>query len=196
MIHQRGVLTTLLLSSLLLTACGSEKSADTAADPAELASRASALGIAPEHVYVTEAPGFTLAQQSVGVIGADGFGAVYVSQENGAQLQLSVDRGTMTAAICAEETSTTCERDGDAWHGGQEYAIPKKGHVVRVKGDGIPEDVLREAAQAVHRPSEAELDDLLPAAAAEGGASGGGVERGDLPPAGDGAPDNEQNATG
>ncbi|WP_328874574.1 hypothetical protein OHT76_33445 [Streptomyces sp. NBC_00287] len=189
MIKQRGVLSALFLMSVLLTACGSEKSA---ADPAELASRAEALGIAPEHVYVTEAPGFTLAQQSVGVIGGDGFSAVYVAKEGGAQLQLSVDRGTMTADTCAQGATAPCEREGDAWYRGQEYAIPKKGHVVRVSGEGVPRDVLKEAALAVHRPSDAELDALLPAAPA----GGGSVERGDLPPEGDGAPNNEANTTG
>ncbi len=200
MIRQRGVLSVLLLSALLLTGCGSEKAtdpaADRAADQSELAARASALGIAPEHVYVTEAPGFTLAQQSVGVLGDDGFSAVYVSQETGAQLQLSVDRGTMTAETCAEGASAPCEKDGDAWYRGQEYAVPKKGHVVRVSGEGISRDVLREAAAAVHRPSDAELDALLPPAGEREGDGSGPVERGDLPTTGDGAPLNDQNATG
>ncbi|MBC2906488.1 hypothetical protein [Streptomyces cupreus] len=192
MIRQRGVLPALLLSCALLTACGSDKSGDAAADPAELASRAEALGIAPEHVYAIEAPGFTLAQQSVGVIGDDGFSAVYVSKEGGVQLQLSVDRGTMTADTCAQGTTAPCEREGEAWYRGQEYAVPKKGHVVRVRGEGVKRDVLREAALAVHRPSEDELDALLPQAPA----GGGSVERGDLPPEGDGAPNNEANTTG
>ncbi|MDL2080310.1 hypothetical protein QNN03_28085 [Streptomyces sp. GXMU-J15] len=204
MINQRGVLSVLLLSSLLLTGCGSEKATDPAADPAaeqaadqaELAARASALGIAPEHVYVTEAPGFTLAQQSVGVLGDDGFSAVYVSRKTGAQLHLSVDRGTMTAETCAEGASAPCEKEGDAWYRGQEYAVPKKGHVVRVSGEGISRDVLREAAEAVHRPSDAELDTLLPPAGERGGGGSEPVERGDLPATGDGAPLNDQNATG
>ncbi|MEU9734396.1 hypothetical protein [Streptomyces sp. NPDC048002] len=192
MMRQRGVLFMLLLVSALLTACGSEKSGGAAADPAEIGARASALGIAPEHVYVTEVPGFTLARQSVGVLGDDGFSAVYVAEDGGAQLQLSVDRGTLTAANCAEGATAPCERDGEVWYRGQEYAVPQKGHVVRVGGAGIARDVLREAALAVHRPSEAELEALLPPAA-EGEAP---VERGDLPPVGDGAPDNEENATG
>ncbi|MGW0911528.1 hypothetical protein ACWD1Z_07225 [Streptomyces sp. NPDC002784] len=192
MVQQRGFRPALFLSAVLLAGCGSDGSGDAAADPAELASRARASGIAPEHVYVTEAPGFTLAPQSVGVLGADGFSAVYVSAAGGGQLRLSVDRGTMTADTCAQEASAPCGREGDAWYRGQEYAVPKQGHVVRVRGDGVPREVLRDAALAVRRPTDAELDTLLPQAPA----GGGPVERGDLPPEGDGAPGNQENTTG
>ncbi|MBG0851643.1 hypothetical protein I2W78_07255 [Streptomyces spinoverrucosus] len=176
---------TALLIPVLLTGCGTETEP---ADAAELASRARTLGIAPEHVYATEADGFTLAQQSVGVYGGDGFHAVYVAPEGGAQIQLTVDRGTVTAADCPD-----CVRDGDAWYRGigeqREYAVPKDGHVVRVTGTmGVSRDVLREAALTAHRPSADELDTLLPSAAPGPTAP---VERGDLPPEGDGAPNNE-----
>ncbi|MBV7695851.1 hypothetical protein [Streptomyces sp. TRM70350] len=178
-----------LLMPVLLTGCGTEQA--DAADPAELGSRAQALGIAPEHVYVTEADGFTLAQQSVGVYGGDGFSAVYVSQQTGAQIQLTVDRGTVNSANCSE-----CVRDGDAWFRGtgeqREYAVPKDGHVLRVSGAAVSRDVLREAALAAHTPSADELDTLLPPA--QDAATP--VERGDLPPAGDGAPNNEVGASG
>ncbi|CAM5683688.1 hypothetical protein SVIOM342S_06938 [Streptomyces violaceorubidus] len=80
----------LLLAPLLLTAYGSEKAggpgpSGPASAPAadagtgELASRAQAMGAAPELVYVTEAAGSTLAQQSVGVLGDEGFSATWVS---------------------------------------------------------------------------------------------------------------------
>ncbi|MEU0116486.1 hypothetical protein ABZ137_23025 [Streptomyces bobili] len=81
-----------LLGTVLLTGCGSERADE--ADPAELALRARASGIAPELVYTTDAPGHTLAQQSVGVYGDDGFSATYVSRQKGTQVQLTVDRGT------------------------------------------------------------------------------------------------------
>ncbi|MER6349417.1 hypothetical protein ACWC10_31560 [Streptomyces sp. NPDC001595] len=187
----------LLLPAVLLTGCGEE---GKAADPAEIASRAQALGIAPEHVYTIAADGFTVAQQSVGVHGGDGFSAVYVSQSAGAQIQLRVDRTEMTASTCPEQPvgdtsggTTECERDGDAWYrssGDQrEYAVPKDGHVVRVSGGpGVGRDVLREAALDAHQPTTEELDTLLPEAGGDGSEP---VERGDLPPEGDGAPDNE-----
>ena len=144
----------LLFLSLLLVSCGTEETgggADTGtgstADPAELDARARALGIAPELVYVTEAPGFAVAQQSVGVYGGDGFSAVYVSQESRAQLELFVDRGTLTAENCARTQvgqgsgkAVTCERDGDAWYredgGRHEYAVPRDGHVATADCSG------------------------------------------------------------
>lgn len=201
MIRTVRALPALLLGPVLLTACGTEDAG--AADPAELKSRAQALGIAPDAVYATEAPGYTLAQQSVGVYGGDGFSATYVSQKNGTQLQLTVDRGTMTAGTCPTQppadssgTRTHCTRDGDAWYrgGGEgaEYVVPKKGFLVRIRGEGVPRDVLREAADNLHRPSTDELDTLLPSAPA----GGEPVERGDLPPVGDGAPDNNVDAGG
>ncbi|GAB2716702.1 hypothetical protein [Streptomyces bullii] len=204
MVRRLRTLPALCVLPVLLTACGTEKAGTgSPADPAELASRARASGIAPEHVYVTEVSGFTLAQQSVGVYGGDGFSATYVSAQGGGQLHLRVDRGTMTAESCprrpvgtASGARTTCERDGEAWYrsgGGQrEYAVPKKGHVVRITGEGVERDVLRQAARSVHRPSDAELDTLLPPASGPTEP----VERGDLPPVGDGAPDNNVGTSG
>lgn len=221
----------LLLLPLLLVSCGTEEAgagADTGtgtgtgtegadkgtggsadpADPAELAARAQALGIAPELVYVTEAPGFAVAQQSVGVFGGDGFHTAYFSQKTHAQFELFVDRGTLTAENCPKTQvgqgsgeSVACERDGDAWYrkaGGQhEYAVPRDGHVIRLVGDAnrLDRAVLRKAAEATHHPDAAELTDLLPPAP-DGAAATEPVERGDLPPVGDGAPNNEVGASG
>ncbi|MFE1076719.1 hypothetical protein ACFW5W_36730 [Streptomyces sp. NPDC058783] len=223
------VLPVLLLAPLLLTACGSEKASEEvsekasstaeagrpsgspgaaapATDARELAARAQAMGVAPELVYVTEAPGFTLAQQSVGVLGDDGFSAIWVDGDTNALLRLAVDRGTITADTCPEQPvgdmsgeHTTCERDGDAWYrtgaGRHEYALPEKGHVVRVSAetDAVPRDVLRAAALAAHRPDAAETDRLLPSADP---APASPVERGDLPRYGDGAPDNHVDVGG
>ncbi|MFG3154778.1 hypothetical protein ACGF7W_22325 [Streptomyces sp. NPDC048219] len=204
------VLPLLLLPPLLLTACGTQRAADdpvaaaasaeTASAPsAELENRAQALGIAPELVYVTGSPGLTLAQQSVGVLGDDGFSATYLTG-SGALVRLSVDRGSMTEDTCpglpvGDSTGgrATCERDADAWYrtgGGQhEYALPENGHVVRLSADAdaVPREVLREAAESVHRPDAAEAADTLPSPRPAATAP---VERGDLPPVGDGAPDN------
>ncbi|MEU4981614.1 hypothetical protein [Streptomyces sp. NPDC021969] len=219
MIRHVRVLPVLLLAPLLLTACGSEKAdgsrpsgSPSAAAPAaapdtgELVSRAQAMGVAPELVYVTEAPGFTLAQQSVGVLGDEGFSATWVDGETNALLRLAVDRGTITADTCPEQPvgdlsdeRSTCERDGTAWYrtgsGRHEYALPEDGHVVRVSAetDAVPRDVLRAAALAAHRPDAAETDRLLPSVDP---APATPVERGDLPPFGDGAPDNHVDVGG
>ncbi|MFD6324545.1 hypothetical protein ACFWOL_17130 [Streptomyces sp. NPDC058442] len=193
----------LLLVPLLLTACGSEpgQTRDTEAPAAELATGARALGIAPELVYVIEAPGFALAPQSVGVYGGDGFSATYVSRRDGGQLRLYVDRGTISASDCAEGWQT-CESEekGVRYRSGRgthEYAVEKKDHVVRLESDaGVSRDVLREAAREAHRPSGEEAAGLLPSAPVGGAAPTGPVERGDLPPVGDGAPRNDVDAGG
>jgi hypothetical protein len=168
------------------------------------------LGISPELVYVTRAPGFTLAQQSVGVSGDDGFSAAYTSLKTGAVISLRVEHGTMTAATCAKQAvagaavagaigeHTTCVRDGGAFFrtgaGQIEYATAKKGHIVYVDAEQgkVSRAVLREAARSVHRPSGSELAGLLPPART----ATAPVERGDLPTAGDGAPDNEVGTSG
>ncbi|MET9773635.1 hypothetical protein ABZ023_05110 [Streptomyces sp. NPDC006367] len=216
MIRHVRALPLLLLTPLLLTACGTEKhtdgpmatasaeSASAAAEepvltPGELENRAEALGIAPELVYVTRVTGLTLARQSVGVLGDDGFSAVYLTG-SGAQVRLSVERGSMTEDTCPDLPAgdgtggrATCERDAEAWYrtgGGQhEYALPKNGHVVRLSAEAgaVPRDVLREAAVSVHRPDAAEAAATLPSPRPAATAP---VERGDLPPEGDGAPDN------
>ncbi|MEU3791041.1 hypothetical protein AB0F07_14725 [Streptomyces fructofermentans] len=209
---------------LVLGACGTERPAATAdadrpaANPAtggratpgtaELDSRAKALGVAPELVYVTASPGYTVVRQSVGVYGGDGFSAVYWSRSSGARIGLFVDRGTLTGADCERvpvggagpDDAVVCERDGDAWYrtsgGHHEYALVRDDHVVRLEADsaGVDRAVLKAAARAAHRPDAAELDALLPPLPERTATAP--VERGDLPPVGDGAPDNEVNTTG
>ncbi|WRZ54552.1 hypothetical protein OG622_12310 [Streptomyces sp. NBC_01314] len=213
------VLLPLAVLPLLLTACGTEKVVVAGREPlvpapdrAELHARAEALGLAPGLVYVTESPGFTLARQSVGVYGADGFSAAYWSRKNSAQLLLLVDRGTMTAGSCPERPlgqgtggPVGCERDGDAWYrtsaGQHEYAVPEGGHLVRISAAtaAVDRDVLRAAALAAHRPTDAELAALLPPCHHDRPPhphDGMPTERGDLPPVGDGAPDNEVGTSG
>ncbi|WP_030984810.1 hypothetical protein [Streptomyces sp. NRRL WC-3744] len=184
MVRTARALPLLLLLPALLTACGTEK-ADTgdarasasgdAREPAsqdvqraDMDDRLRALGIAPELVYVTDVPGFTLAQQSIGVNGDDGFSAAYWAK-NGAVLHLYAERGS--AADCPE---------------GYACLAPAKGQVVRISGEKVAADVLRSAADAVHRPEPAELAALLPPPRT----ATAPVRRGDLPSYGDGAPDN------
>ncbi|MET9254997.1 hypothetical protein [Streptomyces sp. NPDC003717] len=165
----------------------------------DLDARARALGVAPELVYVTTAPGFTLVAGSVGVYGADGFSASWYSPASGARLSLFVDRGTLTGDTCAAlpmegAARPACERDGDAWYrtgaGRHEYAVPGDGHVLRVSAESaaVPRAALRAAALGAHRPDAAETAALLPAPAPAPTAP---LERGDLPANGDGAPRND-----
>jgi hypothetical protein len=225
MMRSTRLLPSLLLPALvLLAACGTEKPGSgpaaghpggsagpaASASPAgrgELDARARALGMAPELVYVTEAPGYALARQSVGVLGDDGFSATYVARATGAQLRLSVERGSIDAGTCPERPvgdltgePAVCARDGGLWYrtgaGWHEYALPGDGHVVRVSGeaDAVPREVLRAAARAAHRPDAAETAALLPPA--DPAATEPPVERGDLPSFGDGAPRNDVGAGG
>lgn len=215
----RPVLTTLALAlSLAATGCGTEvatgteaadrsASADPAPDRAELEARVRAVRTVAEHVWVTEVPGYALARQSVGVIGDDGFGSVYTTP-GGGQIQLRVERRAHAGADCTkdpapaggQEPLKTCERDGEQWYrateSGHAYAREQGGLVVTLSG--APEEVdratLRSAARAAHRADDHELDQVLPPADEAGGRQP--VERGDLPPVGDGAPDNEVGASG
>nr|WSY50689.1 hypothetical protein OG999_11555 [Streptomyces sp. NBC_00886] len=195
----------LLLLPVLLAGCGTEKAgAGTAepkasaspADPTEMATRARALGLDPALVYVIDPPGFTLAQQSVGASDV-GLSVSYTSLKTGAVINLRVEPGTMTDANCATQAviseHMTCVRDGDAWYrtgGGEaEYVMAAKGHLVHVDAEQgkVSRAVLHKAAQSVRRPYESELAVVLPPARA----ATAPVERGDLPTAGDGAPNND-----
>ncbi|MFI6143198.1 hypothetical protein ACIBCC_33995 [Streptomyces griseus] len=216
----RPVLTTLALALGLaaVAGCGTEVATGTPAaarsasatpppDRAELEARAAAAQTVAEHVWVTEVPGYALARQSVGVIGDDGFGSVYTAPDGG-QIQLRVERLPHADADCtdgpasgsAQDPVVTCERDGEQW-----YRATESGHAyARERGDlvvtvsGTPEEVdratLRSAARAAHLADDHELDQVLPPADGDSGRRP--VERGDLPPEGDGAPDNGVGASG
>lgn len=195
----------LVLLPLLLVGCGTETASSAppdrtspAPDRSELEARARYMQSAMEHIYVTEVNGYELAKQSVGVSGGDGFASVYVSKSGG-QIQLEVDRGTLTEANCtqrpvrqADGQPVQCERDGESWYrtagNRHEYARAEDGHVVRIGAErSVDRDTLRSAAQAAHPADDRELDEVLP----EKTAPASPVGRGDLPPVGDGAPNND-----
>ncbi|WP_097971162.1 hypothetical protein [Streptomyces sp. gb14] len=208
-------LTVTLALALAATGCGTEpapgsrtaadrsSSAGPAPGRAELEARASAAQLVAEHVWVTEAAGYALARQSVGVLGDDGFGSVY-TEPDGGQIRLSVERLPHADADCAEgpapgssqEPLVVCERDGDQWYSatesGHAYAREQDGLVVTLSGtrQEVDRATLRAAARAAHRADDYELDQVLPPAGREP------VERGDLPPVGDGAPNNDVGASG
>ncbi|MFJ2438129.1 hypothetical protein ACIOWM_33455 [Streptomyces anulatus] len=213
----RPVLTALALTLAAATGCGTEVASDTAAarsasaapapDRAELEARARAVQTVAEHVWVTEAPGYTLARQSVGVVGDDGFGSVYTTS-GGGQIQLRVERLPHADADCtdgpaagsAQDPVVTCERDGGQWYrateSGHAYAQEQGDLVVTVSGarEEVDRAALRAAARAAHRADDHELDQVLPPAGEAAGRQP--VERGDLPPVGDGAPNNDVGASG
>lgn len=197
-------------------AAGRSGSDAPAPDRAELEARARAVQTVAEHVWVTESPGYALARQSVGVVGDDGFGSVYTTPEGG-QIQLRVERLPHARADCTDEPASaggqepvvTCERDGEQWYrateSGHAYAQEQGELVVTVSGARAEVDraTLRSAARAAHRADDHELDRVLPSAGEAPGQRPAGegpgqqpVERGDLPPVGDGAPNNDVGASG
>ncbi|MFG2328924.1 hypothetical protein ACGFMM_04805 [Streptomyces sp. NPDC048604] len=189
----------LLLLSLAVTGCGTEVVGAGTPDRAELESRARAAQTRVEHVYVTESDGFELARQSVGVIGDDGFQAVYVGTK-GEQLTLSVERRPFTEEDCAAGPDS-CTKEGASWYrsspDGHSYVRNDGGLRVQLTAPAsMPKDALKAAADRAHRANDAELDAVLPENTASGGGAGGPVERGDLPPNGDGAPRNDVGASG
>ncbi|KAB2588417.1 hypothetical protein [Streptomyces arboris] len=210
---------TLALALAAVTGCGSvpapgsesaadrSSSAEPAPDRAELEARASAAQLVAEHVWVTEAAGYALARQSVGVLGDDGFGSSYTAPDGG-MLQLSVERRPHAVADCTDgsapvggqEPLVTCERDGEQWYrateSGHAYAQEQGDLVITVSGERerVDRATLRSAARAAHRADDHELDRVLPPAGDGSGRQP--VERGDLPPVGDGAPNNGVGASG
>ncbi|RKT31917.1 hypothetical protein DEU34_2998 [Microbacterium sp. AG1240] len=189
---------TMLAAGVALGGCAS---ATPGADPAaadRIAERASAVGIAPELVYTTEVDGYDLAPQSVGPGAADGMSATWFNQATGSMITIRTDRTELTAETCAATplwdapgVPVTCaEEESDVWHraadGVDEYVAGRDGASIWVSGmnAAAPAD-LRAAAEAVHVPSEAELDLLFSDAPEVPSAP---VERGDLPQNGDGAP--------
>lgn len=209
----RPLLPVVAVVSVALVACGTESAGSGAVhsgvDRSELEARARAAQVSIKNVYVTKVPGYEVAKQSVGVLGTDGFSATYVKQETGAQIRLAVDQGSMDAASCPKTPLrggnggigdvVECARDGKKWYrtsGKQhEYASEVDGRLVQVNADteAVDRATLRKAAEAAHTASDAELDAVLPPKQSSGGQP---VERGDLPPVGDGAPNNKVGATG
>ncbi|MCX5399646.1 hypothetical protein [Streptomyces sp. NBC_00102] len=197
---------------LALTGCGTVHAGagagatSEAPDHAELVARATALQTRTDRVYVTEIPGFTLATQSVGVLGDDGFGSSY-TDKHGHVVQLGVERADYSPADCGKKPVsdgsagyTVCEREGERWYSetalGRAYARTEGDLVVTVSAElaAADRDTLRAAADAAHLADDAELDEILPPLGQAPGSQP--IERGDLPPEGDGAPNNEVGASG
>jgi len=174
MMRPAPVLLPLLLLPVFLTGCAADKSSGTVADSADLEAAARVWGVAPELVYVTKVSGYTVFQQSVGEYD-DEFVVAYRSEKGAATFGLFVGRGTLTAESCPKQPlgevsdkQVTCEHDGDTWYrkagDSHEYAVPEGGVVIHLIADAdkVDRTILRKAAEAVHRPADAELAALLP----------------------------------
>jgi hypothetical protein len=172
--NSRALLPLLLLLPILLTGCDADKEEGTARTAAGLDAAARTWGVEPDLVYVTEVSGYTVFPESVGEYEGQ-YSAAYRSKDRATRFGLFVDRRTLTAENCTKQplgevtAKVTCERDGDAWYrkagASHEYAIPRDGVVIELIAgtEKVDRAVLRKAAEAVHRPNDAELAALLPA---------------------------------
>ncbi|MFE1285228.1 hypothetical protein [Streptomyces sp. NPDC058751] len=174
MMRPARALLPLLLLPVLLTGCDADGNGGAVADSADLDAAARVWGVAPELVYVTEVSGYAVFRETAGEY-EDEFVVAYRSEKGATKFGLFVGRGTMTAENCTEQPlgevadrHVVCERDGDAWYRkageSHEYAVPDGDVVVHLIADADKVDraVLREAAEAAHRPDGAELAALLP----------------------------------
>ncbi|QGQ19054.1 hypothetical protein GC089_07190 [Cellulomonas sp. JZ18] len=187
MTRSRSTAIVALTALLALAGCAGRAGAGEAATRDEIARWSEPAGIAPELVHVTTVDGFDLATQSVGVSGGDGMAAAWVGTGTGGvgTVLLRADRYPDASAVpCADlpdssEPVLRCSLTrGDV-------------HVV-LEGEGVEAAVLRAAADAVRVPGADELAHLF----SEVQVAGPPVERGDLPPHGDGAPGDAPGAGG
>ncbi len=183
---RRAVVVLLVPAVLALGACAGPAGAEevTTTDPAQptaIATWSEPAGIAPELVYVTGVEGFELATQSVGVMGDDGMSAIYVRSGGGAvgTVMLTTSRDpTPNVAACAELP------DSSEPQLVLRCAVERGDVHVALDGVDVESATMREAAEGVRVPGAEELGHLfadVPVAEVP-------VERGDLPPNGDGAP--------
>lgn len=172
------------LGVLVVAACGAEPAEPASGD--ELAGRAASIGVDPDVVYAVALDGFEPASQSAGVSGDAGFSVAYTSPAGMVMLTTDPRGGTDTGCVAA---------------GGQQECVAVHDGVavtLSAAADVVDEDALRAAVAGAHPPSSDELAALF-ASVPDGGDEGGGggpVERGDLPPEGDGAPLNPEGAAG
>lgn len=164
---------------LALGACAAGKPAA----PEAIAARSEPAGVAAELVYVTDVDGFTLAPQSVGVIGDDGLAAIYTRAEDDAlaSVMIATSREPVPDVIPCTDLPDETPRQAMLL-----CVVVVDDVYVQLSGEQVDVATLRAAAERVRVPSESELAALF----AEVEEVRPPVERGDLPAEGDGAPDN------
>lgn len=164
---------------LVLAACAGQERAGTPAQPTAIATWSEPIGVAPELVYVTDIEGFELVAQSVGVMGDDGMSAIYVSGDGSGDVMLTTARDVTPDVV-------PCAGLPDSSEPAPVLQCAAELGDVHVTLDGVDVDpaTMRAAARAIRVPRADELDDLFAGAAI----AEAPVERGDLPPDGDGAP--------
>ncbi|QCB94797.1 membrane lipoprotein [Cellulomonas shaoxiangyii] len=146
------------------------------AQRAEIAARVEGSGVDPDLVYVTDVDGYTLATQSVGVVGDVGMSAYYVREAGGTVMLATSWDPTPSVAPCAELPDSAPAVPGCTVRRGDVHVL--------LQGEDVDAATLRAAGEAVRVPRADELADLF----RDLQVAGPPVERGDLPPHGEGAP--------
>lgn len=149
------------------------------AQPTAIATWSQPAGIAPELVFVTDVDGFELATQSVGVMGNDGMSAIYVNHDEG------VGTVMLTTWRDPDPSVVSCAELPDSTEATRRCSVERGGVHIVLEGQDIEPATLRAAAEAVRVPRADELGHLFADVPTMPQTP---VERGDLPPAGDGAP--------
>ncbi len=171
---------------LALGACGGfagageRATATDAADRTAIATWSEPAGIAADLVYVTEIDGFDLATQSVGVMGDDGMSAFYVQHA-----VEGVGTVALTTARDPAASVVSCAELPDASRTPVRCSVARGAAHVVLEGQDVEPSTVRAAAEAVRVPTADELGDLFAGLPQKPHTP---VERGDLPPGGDGAP--------
>ena len=164
------------------------------ADPSDIAAKAEPQGIAPDLVYVTEIDGFEPNPMSVGVLGNDGFSAMYSGEVDGGfgtVMLTSWHSEDPASDPAAEPCADLADTSGPTLSC---TVSPADDVVVLLAGDNVDAALLRDAGAAVRVPTSEELDVLFSDAPPP--LTGDPVERGDLPEVGDGAPRDAPGAGG
>jgi hypothetical protein len=182
-ISTRRAALVLVAVALTLGSCagrvGTGASPSATPDASTIASRMAWVGIAPELVYITDLDGFELATQSVGVVGDDGMSAAYVRYRGDTlgTVMLTTSRNPAPGVVPCADLPDSAEPV-------MRCAVERGVAHVLLEGEDVEPTILRAAGEAVREPRPDELPGLfvdLPTPAPP-------VERGDLPPEGDGAP--------
>ncbi|GAA4210495.1 hypothetical protein GCM10022252_78400 [Streptosporangium oxazolinicum] len=179
-----------LLAAVVLLASGHAPRASLSQDALD---RSLAQGVDPDLIYLVDLPGFELADLSAGVVGDDGFGATYWSQDGRVELRAhhSTSDGALLAStrLMGAEPWTApvrCEHDEVGSYrsagGRHEYAVLRAGHLIWLNCPvGLVDRAVLKAAMAGVRQVTWKGSRTPPPRHPP-------VRRGDLPTTGDGAP--------
>jgi hypothetical protein len=181
------------IAALLTTAgaCGSGSAPPLSDDTYQ---RLMDYGVDPALVYVVDVPGFTLLEQSAGVIGDSDYGANY-RRDDGALLELNVSKRQVTSCPTdpifvhlggEQDDVTDCEADSHGWYRTglkrHEYVVMNDAAQLRLSAprDAVDRATLTKVLLGATHQDGSQFSPTPPPTAP--------ISRGDIPRHGDGAP--------